>query len=166
MLREWRGAYALQTEFGVCGRVSRGRGRGREKYCPQLVEKIVLEYFDSNKCSILDGVQARRGVSLANPGLAGIAALDDPCPDVIKLSIKLSSLAITVLHIDPVSPPSSELTGSLHDDADITHPLAHMADKFFSNLGTYGFGGKDFEDMTEKFAVACTKDHLRYLMIL
>lgn len=85
---------------------------------------------------------------------------------MIKLSIKLSSLAITVLHIDPVSPPSSELTGSLHDDADVTHPLAHMADKFFSNLGTYGFGGKDFEDMAEKFAVACTKDHLRYLMIL
>lgn len=143
-----------------------GGGGGREKYCPQLVEEFVLEYFDLNKCSILDGVQARRGVSLANPGLAGIAALDDPCPDVIKLSIKLSSLAITVLHIDPVSPPSSELTGPLHDDADVIHPLAHMADKFFSNLGTYGFGGKDFEDMAEKFAVACTKDHLRYLMIL
>lgn len=136
------------------------------KYCPQLLGKITLNALNTKKCSILDGVQTRRSVSLANPGLAGIAALDDPCPDVIKLSIKLSSLAVTVLHIDPVSPPSSELTGSLDDDADVTHPLAHMADKFFSNLGTYGFGGKDFEDMTEKFAVACTKDHLRYLMIL
>ncbi|KAJ7384665.1 hypothetical protein OS493_020246 [Desmophyllum pertusum] len=25
-----------------------------------------------------------------------------------------------------------------------------MADKFFSSLGTYGFGGKDFDDMAGK----------------
>ena len=155
-MHERRGAYSLQTEFGVGGR----------KVLPATARKNRTEYFNTKKCSILDGVQTRRGVSVANPGLAGIAALDDPCPDVIKLSIKLSSLAITVLHIDPVSPPLSELTGSLHDDTHVNHPLAHMADKFFSNLGTYGFGGKDFEDMAEKFAVACSKDHLRYLMIL
>lgn len=154
-----------KTEYGSWWSRSRGVGGGGE-VLPSTARKNRTEYFNSKKCSILDGVQARRGVSLANPGLAGIAALDDPCPDVIKLNIKLSSLAITVLHIDPVSPPSSELTGSLDEDADVTHPLAHMADKFFSNLGTYGFGGKDFEDMAEKFAVACTKDHLRYLMIL
>ena len=103
---------------------------------------------------------SRHSLSSAKPGLAGIAAIDDPCPDVTKLSIKLTSLAVTVLHIDPVLAPSSQSKGFLHDDS--AHPLACMADAFFANLGTYGFGGKDFEEMAEKFAAACTTDHLRY----
>lgn len=94
----------------------------------------------------------------ANPGLAGIAALDDPCPDVTKISIKLTSLAVTVLHIDPVLSPSSEVKDFHSHDS---HPLSLMADKFFSSLGTYGFGGKDFDGMAEKFASACCADHLR-----
>ena len=77
-----------------------------------------------------------------------------------KLSIKLSSLAVTLLHIDPVFTPTSGAKVSPEDDN--AHPLACMADKFFSNLGTYGFGGKDFDDMAEKFVSACTADHLRY----
>lgn len=102
---------------------------------------------------------SRHSLSSGNPGLAGIAALDDPCPDVTKLSIKLSSLAVTLLHIDPVFTPTSGAKVSPEDDS--AHPLACMADKFFSNLGTYGFGGKDFDDMAEKFVSACTADHLR-----
>ena len=98
--------------------------------------------------------------SAAKPGLAGIAALDDPCPDVTKVAIKLTSLAVTLLHIDPVLSPTSGVKGSPQDDS--VHPLTCLADKFFSNLGTYGFGGKDFGDMTEKFVAACSKDHLRY----
>lgn len=98
--------------------------------------------------------------SAAKPGLAGIAALDDPCPDVTKVAIKLTSLAVTLLHIDPVLSPTSGVKGSPQDDS--VHPLTCLADKFFSNLGTYGFGGKDFDDMTEKFVAACSKDHLRY----
>lgn len=109
--------------------------------------------------STLDGV-SRHSLSSGNPGLAGIAALDDPCPDVIKLNVKLTSLAVTVLHIDPVLTPSPGTKDFHHDDT--THPLACMAETFFSNLGTYGFGGKDFEEMAEKFAAACTSDHLRY----
>ena len=101
---------------------------------------------------------SRHSKSSANPGLAGIAALDDPCPDVTKISIKLTSLAITVLHIDPVLSPSSEVNDVYSNDS---HPLSLMADKFFSSLGTYGFGGKDFEGMAEKFASACCADHLR-----
>ncbi|XP_029191275.2 LOW QUALITY PROTEIN: autophagy-related protein 2 homolog A-like [Acropora millepora] len=97
--------------------------------------------------------------SAAKPGLAGIAALDDPCPDVTKVAIKLTSLAVTLLHIDPVLSPTSGVKGSPQDDS--VHPLTCLADKFFSNLGTYGFGGKDFDDMTEKFVAACSKDHLR-----
>ena len=110
---------------------------------------------------ISDGI-SRHSLSLANPGLAGIAALDDPCPDVVKLSVKLTSLALTVLHIDPVLSPTSEAKGFHLKDNDVDHPLASMADKFFSNLGTYGFGGKDFEEVAEKFSVACAADHLRY----
>lgn len=68
--------------------------------------------------------------------------------------MKLASLAVTVLHIDPVLSPSPEAK-------DDSHPLSLMAEKFFSNLGTYGFGGKDFEEMAEKFASACCADHLR-----
>ncbi|XP_020613758.1 autophagy-related protein 2 homolog A-like [Orbicella faveolata] len=101
---------------------------------------------------------SRHSISSANPGLAGIAALDDPCPDVTKISIKLTSLAMTVLHIDPVLSPSSEIQDFHSSDS---HPLSLMADKFFSSLGTYGFGGKDFEGMAEKFALACCADHLR-----
>lgn len=106
----------------------------------------------------IDGV-SRHSLSSGNPGLAGIAALDDPCPDVIKLNVKLTSLAVTMLHIDPVLTPSPGTKDFRHDDT--THPLACMAETFFSNLGTYGFGGKDFEEMAEKFAAACTSDHLR-----
>ena len=98
-------------------------------------------------------------MSSANPGLAGIAALDDPCPDVTKVAIKLTSLAVTLLHIDPVLSPISGTKGYPQDDS--VHPLTCLADKFFSNLSTYGFGVKDFDDMTEKFVAACSKDHLR-----
>ena len=114
---------------------------------------------------ILDAPQSnvsRHSLSSANPGLAGIAALDDPCPDVVKVSMKLSSVAVTVLHIDPVLSPSPEAKGFHSDDS---HPLSLMADKFFSSLGTYGFGGKDFEEMAEKFASACCADHLRLVFI-
>ena len=79
---------------------------------------------------------------------------------MVKLNVKLTSLAVTVLHIDPVLTPSPGTEDFRHDDT--THPLACMAETFFSNLGTYGFGGKDFEDMAEKFEAACTSDHLRY----
>lgn len=67
-----------------------------------------------------------------------------------------------MLHVDPVLAPSSDTKG-FHLENDVDHPLSRMSDKFFSNLGTYGFGGKDFEEMAEKFAVACAADHLRYI---
>ena len=114
---------------------------------------------------VLDAHQSnvsRHSLSSANPGLAGIAALDDPCPDAVKISMKLSSMAVTVLHIDPVLSPSPEAKGIPSDDGNLSHPLSQMADKFFSGIGTYGFGGKDFEEMSEKFASACCADHLRY----
>lgn len=107
---------------------------------------------------------SRHSLSSANPGLAGIAALDDPCPDAVKISMKLSSMAVTVLHIDPVLSPSPEAKGIPSDDGNLSHPLSQMADKFFSGIGTYGFGGKDFEEMSEKFASACCADHLRCMV--
>jgi hypothetical protein len=101
-----------------------------------------------------------------NPGLAGIAALEDPSPEAMHLKLKFSSVAITILHVDPVLSPVSDTEDQSQDDANnlSSHPLMQMADKFFSGLGTYGFGGKDFEDMKERLAEACPNDHLRYFI--
>lgn len=106
-----------------------------------------------------------RKLSSTNPGLAGIAALDDPSPDTIKLSIRLSGVAITVLHVDPVLSPTSSVASPSPDEInrESNHPMVHIAENFFTSLGTFGFGSKDFDDMKERFAEACSPaDHLRY----
>lgn len=90
--------------------------------------------------------------------------MDDPCPDVTKVCLKLSSVAVTVLHIDPVLSPVPDAGGSPSGaDSSQIHPLSQMAEKFFTGIGNYGFGGKDFEDMAAKFTSACCADHLRFV---
>lgn len=39
--------------------------------------------------------------------------------------------------------------------------LFFMVDKFFFSFGIYGFGGKDFEGMVEKFVLVCCVDYFR-----
>lgn len=100
-------------------------------------------------------------VSPLNPGLAGIAALEDPSPETMRLKLKFSSVAMTVLHVDPVLSPVSD--DHSDNNSQSSHPLSQMAENFFGSLGTYGFGVKDFEDMKERLSEACPNDHLRYL---
>lgn len=124
--------------------------------------KQTVHVPDSTSNTPQSNVSRRSLSSSSNPGLAGIAALDDPCPDVTKVCLKLSSVAVTVLHIDPVLSPVPDAGGSPSgDDSSQIHPLSQMAEKFFAGIGTYGFGGKDFEDMAAKFTSACCADHLR-----
>ena len=71
---------------------------------------------------------------------------------------------MTILHVDPVLSPVSDEQSEHSSQSN--HPLSQMAENFFGSLGTYGFGGKDFEDMKERLTEACPNDHLRYVPLL
>lgn len=97
------------------------------------------------------------------PGLAGVAALEDPSPDQFKVRVQLSTIVVTLLHVDPVLSPTSSATNQWQDDppAEATHPLTQMAMHFFKTVGTCRFGQNDFENMKVVFNEACCCDHLR-----
>lgn len=66
------------------------------------------------------------------------------------MNLTLSSLAVSVLHIDPLPPP------------DATHsPLGSMAAHFFSTLGSHHLAQVAFLQSRSIFNQACPHDHLR-----
>lgn len=74
---------------------------------------------------------------------------DESRPELL-LKLTLSSLAVSVLHIDPLPPP------------DASHsPLGSMATHFFSTVGPGHLAATDFLQSRKVFDQACPHDHLR-----
>lgn len=75
---------------------------------------------------------------------------DESRPELL-LNLTLSSLAVSVLHIDPLPPP------------DAAHsPLGSMAAHFFSTLGPQHLAQLAFLQSRNIFNQACPHDHLRW----
>ncbi|XP_072350535.1 autophagy-related protein 2 homolog B-like isoform X1 [Scyliorhinus torazame] len=80
--------------------------------------------------------------------------VDESRPQVV-IQLKIGSLSLSVLHIDPLPPPESPL----HID-----PLTRMASHFFEQFKTFDlsqFQAADFHALRHRFDVACPHDHLR-----
>ncbi|XP_032229224.2 autophagy-related protein 2 homolog B isoform X2 [Nematostella vectensis] len=131
----------------------------------QAASSVFLSSQATSQGSVPSKPASISPLSPVNPGLAGIAALDDPYPEAMRLKLKLSSAAITVLHVDPVlSPVTDHRAPDDVDNMSSSHPLLQMAEGYFHALGTYVFGGKDFEGMKDRLVDACPNDHLRCIV--
>ncbi|KAG8323601.1 Autophagy protein [Homalodisca vitripennis] len=79
-----------------------------------------------------------------------------------RLHVKLSSLAVVLLHEDILilSPETGQITESS------LQQMSRTADQFFSKLGLFaasGYGKKDFEYARKIFVEACHLNHIRLL---
>lgn len=78
---------------------------------------------------------------------------DESRPELV-LRLTLSSLAVSVLHIDPLPPPDAAPS-----------PLGPMAAHFFSMVGPGHLAPAAFLQSRTVFNQACPHDHLRYTFI-
>jgi hypothetical protein len=96
---------------------------------------------------------------------SGIAALDsDPSAELSRFHIRLSSLAIVLLHEDiltlVVESDGSSLARSSVQD------MKAISKAFFDELGLFavaGYGSKDFQGAKEAFLKACQLNHIRHV---
>lgn len=100
-------------------------------------------------------------LTVPNPGLAGISGLDGGTSNITKGVFKMSGLSITLLLRDPVLPSSYSSAVSETSSGSQDHPLCRIADRFFDQISSAGFGSKDLEQIQEKFNKSCTTSHLR-----
>nr|XP_045009794.1 autophagy-related protein 2 homolog B isoform X2 [Jaculus jaculus] len=101
--------------------------------------------------------------SLARPASLQKAALpsrsisvDESRPELV-CRLAVGALSVSVLHIDPLSPPETSLSLS---------PLTPMATAFFTRIEEIQparFAAEDFKSFRTIFAEACSHDHLRFV---
>lgn len=82
-------------------------------------------------------------------------------PEESHLHVRLSSLAIVLLHEDTLtlSPETGYVTQSS------LRQMEQIANEFFDKLGLFaasGYGKKDFEQARQIFLEACQLNHIRY----
>ncbi|XP_008823878.1 autophagy-related protein 2 homolog B [Nannospalax galili] len=83
-------------------------------------------------------------------------SVDESRPELI-CRLAVGSFSISVLHIDPLSPPETSLN---------LNPLTPMAIAFFTcmeKIDPARFSTEDFKSFRAVFAEACSHDHLRFI---
>uniref|UniRef100_A0A8D1VF04 Autophagy related 2B n=1 Tax=Sus scrofa TaxID=9823 RepID=A0A8D1VF04_PIG len=83
-------------------------------------------------------------------------SVDESRPELI-FRVAVGTFSISVLHIDPLSPPETSLN---------LNPLTPMAIEFFTcieKIDPAGFSTEDFKSFRAVFAEACSHDHLRFI---
>ncbi|XP_021563561.1 autophagy-related protein 2 homolog B isoform X2 [Carlito syrichta] len=83
-------------------------------------------------------------------------SVDESRPELI-LRLAVGAFSISVLHIDPLSPPETSLN---------LNPLTPMATAFFTcieKIDPARFSTEDFKSFRAVFAEACSHDHLRFI---
>uniref|UniRef100_A0A8D1FYC9 Autophagy related 2B n=1 Tax=Sus scrofa TaxID=9823 RepID=A0A8D1FYC9_PIG len=83
-------------------------------------------------------------------------SVDESRPELI-FRVAVGTFSISVLHIDPLSPPETSLN---------LNPLTPMAIAFFTcieKIDPAGFSTEDFKSFRAVFAEACSHDHLRFI---
>lgn len=83
-------------------------------------------------------------------------SVDESRPELI-CRLAVGSFSISVLHIDPLSPPETSLN---------LNPLTPMAIAFFTcmeKIDPARFSTEDFKSFRAIFAEACSHDHLRFI---
>lgn len=83
-------------------------------------------------------------------------SVDESRPELI-FRLAVGALSVSVLHIDPLSPPET---------ASKLNPLTSMAIAFFTcieKIDPEGFSTEDFKSFRAVFAEACSHDHLRFI---
>lgn len=84
----------------------------------------------------------------------------DPTAEVFQFHIRLSSIAIILLHEDILT-TSIEGLGLTKAS---TRQMKNTAEEFFTKLGIFaatGYGNKDFEKASKLFIEACQLSHIR-----
>jgi len=96
---------------------------------------------------------------------SGIAALDsDPTAELSHFHIRLSSLAIVLLH-DDILTLCVESDGSSLARSSVQQ-MKTISKDFFDELGLFavtGYGNKDFHTAKETFLRACQLNHIRHV---
>ncbi|XP_035117304.1 autophagy-related protein 2 homolog B isoform X3 [Callithrix jacchus] len=83
-------------------------------------------------------------------------SVDESRPELI-FRLAVGTFSISVLHIDPLSPPETSLN---------LNPLTPMAIAFFTcieKIDPARFSTEDFKSFRAMFAEACSHDHLRFI---
>ncbi|XP_008106872.2 autophagy-related protein 2 homolog B isoform X2 [Anolis carolinensis] len=83
-------------------------------------------------------------------------SVDESRPELL-FRLAVGAFSVSVLHIDPLSPPETSLNIS---------PLTPMAQDFFTRIEKVNpaeFPTEDFLSFREVFAKACSHDHLRFV---
>uniref|UniRef100_A0A8C6D5S5 Autophagy related 2B n=1 Tax=Moschus moschiferus TaxID=68415 RepID=A0A8C6D5S5_MOSMO len=83
-------------------------------------------------------------------------SVDESRPELI-FRAAVGTFSVSVLHIDPLSPPESSLS---------VNPLTPMATAFFTcieKMDPARFSTEDFKSFRAVFAEACSHDHLRFI---
>ncbi|XP_037687836.1 autophagy-related protein 2 homolog B isoform X2 [Choloepus didactylus] len=83
-------------------------------------------------------------------------SVDDSRPELI-FRLAVGTFSISVLHIDPLSPPETSLN---------LNPLTPLAIAFFTcieKIDPARFSAEDFKSFRGLFAEACSHDHLRFI---
>ncbi|XP_014319403.1 autophagy-related protein 2 homolog B [Myotis lucifugus] len=83
-------------------------------------------------------------------------SMDESRPELI-FRLAVGTLSVSVLHIDPLSPPETSLN---------LNPLTPLAIAFFScieKIDPARFSTDDFKSFRTVFAEACSHDHLRFI---
>ncbi|XP_004681644.1 PREDICTED: autophagy-related protein 2 homolog B [Condylura cristata] len=83
-------------------------------------------------------------------------SVDESRPELI-FRLAVGTFSVSVLHIDPLSPPETSLN---------LNPLTSMAIDFFTcieKIDPARFSTEDFKSFREVFAEACSHDHLRFI---
>lgn len=101
--------------------------------------------------------------NLIHPGVSQKTSLpsrsvsvDESRPELI-FRVAVGALSVSVLHIDPLSPPDTSLN---------LNPLTPMAMAFFTcieKIDPARFSTEDFKSFRAVFAEACSHDHLRFI---
>jgi autophagy-related protein 2 len=99
---------------------------------------------------------------------SGIAALDsDPTAELSRFHIRLSSLAIVLLHDDILTLVVESDGSSLARSS--VQQMKGISKDFFDELGLFavtGYGSKDFQVAKEAFLKACQLNHIRHVFSL
>lgn len=85
----------------------------------------------------------------------------DSTAEIFQFHIRLSSIAIILLHEDILT---TSIEGLGLTKASTTQ-MRNAADDFFTKLGIFaatGYGNKDFEKAAKLFVEACQLSHIRY----
>ncbi|XP_006839573.1 PREDICTED: autophagy-related protein 2 homolog B [Chrysochloris asiatica] len=83
-------------------------------------------------------------------------SVDEPRPELI-CRLAVGTLSVSVLHIDPLSPPETPLN---------LNPLTPLAEAFFTSIEKIDpakFSAEDLKSFRAVFAEACSHDHLRFI---